>query len=264
MRQPPADADDRTMVALRLARWRTSTEPDGARHRRRHRHRRGDRAPLRRRGRRRSGRWAAAASSSRRLGADRGGDVGDAGDRRRAIAATRPAGRAREQRRRRRRGLGRHAGRQPDRPPTASRRWPPTACAERRGAIVNVASVAALVAGPGEPQYARLQGRRCVMLTKSLAVTLGPRGVRANAICPGWVRTPMADAEMPVLDRRHRGRLPAGHPVRPARPPGAARRGGRRGRAFLASDEASYVSGAVLTVDGGMTAVDVGTLAFGE
>ena len=56
--------------------------------------------------------------------------------------------------------------------------------AERRGAIVNVASVAALVAGPGDPQYA-VSKAGLVMLTKSLAVTLGPRGVRANAICPG-------------------------------------------------------------------------------
>ncbi len=79
--------------------------------------------------------------------------------------------------------------------------------AQRRGAIVNVASVAALVAGPGDPQYA-VSKAGLVMLTKSLAVTLGPRGVRANAICPGWVRTPMADGEMaalPTMSRRPTG-----------------------------------------------------------
>jgi NAD(P)-dependent dehydrogenase (short-subunit alcohol dehydrogenase family) len=134
--------------------------------------------------------------------------------------------------------------------------------AERGGAIVNVASVAALVAGPGEPQYA-VSKAALVMLTKSLAVTLGPRGVRANAICPGWVRTPMADAEMAALGSdteaayaRVTRHVPLGRPAEPDEVAAAA--------LFLASDEAAYVSGAVLTVDGGMMAVDVGTIAFGE
>lgn len=133
--------------------------------------------------------------------------------------------------------------------------------AERRGAIVNVASVAAFVAGPGEPQYA-VSKAALVMLTKSLAVTLGPRGVRANAICPGWVRTPMADTEMAALGsdteaayREVTRHVPLGRPAQPDEVAAAA--------LFLASAEASYVSGAVLTVDGGMTAVDVGSLAFG-
>jgi meso-butanediol dehydrogenase/(S,S)-butanediol dehydrogenase/diacetyl reductase len=133
--------------------------------------------------------------------------------------------------------------------------------AERRGAIVNVSSVAALFAGPGRPQYA-VSKAALVMLTKSLAVTLGPRGVRANAICPGWVRTPMADAEMAALggDREAAYREATRHvPLRrPAEPDEVA-----AAALFLASGEASYVSGAVLTVDGGMTAVDLGSLAFG-
>jgi meso-butanediol dehydrogenase/(S,S)-butanediol dehydrogenase/diacetyl reductase len=132
----------------------------------------------------------------------------------------------------------------------------------QRGAIVNVASVAALVAGPGDPQYA-VSKAGLVMLTKSLAVTLGRRGVRANAICPGWVRTPMADGEMAALGadveaayRRVTEHVPLARPALPGEVAAAA--------LFLASDEASYISGAVLTVDGGMTAVDVGSLAFGR
>jgi NAD(P)-dependent dehydrogenase (short-subunit alcohol dehydrogenase family) len=118
------------------------------------------------------------------------------------------------------------------------------------------------VAGPGEPQYA-VSKAALVMLTKSLAVTLGPRGVRANAICPGWVRTPMADAEMAALGSdtdaayaRVTRHVPLGRPAEPDEVAAAA--------LFLASAEAAYVSGAVLTVDGGMMAVDVGTIAFGE
>ena len=189
------------------------------------------------------------------------GDVGDAGDRRRAVETTGPLD-----------VLVNNAG-------LGDGGWDDmlavnlTAAHElcvlaadgltqRGGAIVNVASVAALVAGPGDPQYA-VSKAGLVMLTKSLAVTLGPRGVRANAICPGWVRTPMADSEMAALGddveaayRTVTEHVPLGRPALPGEVAAAA--------LFLASDEASYISGAVLTVDGGMTAVDVGTLAFGE
>ncbi len=109
------------------------------------------------------------------------------------------------------------------------------------------------------------------MLTQSIAVDFGPRGVRANCVCPGWIRTPMADGEMQDLAGRvGGGAAMAGAEAAyalatqavPARRPGTAAEAGET-VAWLASDASSYVNGAVLTVDGGASAVDVATLAFG-
>jgi NAD(P)-dependent dehydrogenase (short-subunit alcohol dehydrogenase family) len=133
------------------------------------------------------------------------------------------------------------------------------------GSIVIVASEAALVAPPGLAGYVAAK-TALLGLMRSLAVDYGPRGVRANAICPGWVRTPMADAEMDRL-ARERGlsreqayelacrSLPLGRPAEPEEIAAVC--------LFLASPESSFLTGAVLPVDGGATAVDVGTLAFG-
>ena len=65
----------------------------------------------------------------------------------------------------------------------------------RRGSIVTVASTAALVSGAVDADYNAAKAG-LVMLSRSLAVRLGPHGVRANAVCPGWVRTPMGEEDM--------------------------------------------------------------------
>ena len=69
---------------------------------------------------------------------------------------------------------------------------------ERRGAIVSVASVAGLRAAPESLAYCTSKAA-LAMLTQCIAVDHGPAGVRANCLCPGWVRTPMADGEMDWL-----------------------------------------------------------------
>jgi len=142
----------------------------------------------------------------------------------------------------------------------------PALLARGGGSIVIVASEAALVAVPGEAGYATAKSA-LLGLTRSLAVDYGPQGVRANAICPGWVRTPMADGEMDELARtrgvsREEAYALACAPLplrRPAAPEEIA-----AACLFLASSEASFVTGAVIACDGGATAVDVGTLPFGS
>ena len=69
---------------------------------------------------------------------------------------------------------------------------------ERRGSIVNVSSVSAFHAYTGGAAYT-VSKAGLVMLTKQLALEYGPRGVRANAVCPGWVRTEMGDRAMDYM-----------------------------------------------------------------
>lgn len=129
----------------------------------------------------------------------------------------------------------------------------PPMLARGAGSIVNIASVAAFNAGAGAASYAASKAG-VVALTRSAAQAYGPRGLRINALCPGWVDSPMAAREMAELAlslgiseaearARTTARIALARMARPAEIAAAC--------LFLASDEASFVTGAALVADGG-------------
>ena len=137
---------------------------------------------------------------------------------------------------------------------------------ERQGSVVSVASIAALRAGPGMAAYCASKAG-LVLLTQCLAVEQGAAGLRANVVAPGWVRTEMADEEMDEFGGpRGLDREAAYAEITrnvPARRPATADEAAAA-VVWLLSPQAAYVNGSVLTVDGGASIVDVGTLAFGD
>lgn len=135
---------------------------------------------------------------------------------------------------------------------------------ERRGSIVLLGSIASLAAGPEVCGYTTAK-HALLGLNRSLARDYGPRGVRVNAVCPGWVRTPMADEEMRPLMQHHGESLDAAYArvtaEVPLRRPATAEEIASVCR-FLISAEASIVTGASIVADGGSSIVDVPTLAY--
>lgn len=117
------------------------------------------------------------------------------------------------------------------------------------GSIVNVASFVALV-GCSVPQDAYTASKGAVIaLTRSLAVQFGPRGIRANAICPGPIETPLMTSWLltnPEAKAVRLARIPMGRFGTPEDVVYLA--------LYLASDESTWTNGAVMVVDGGITA----------
>lgn len=114
---------------------------------------------------------------------------------------------------------------------------------QRAGRIINISSVVGLMGNPGQANYASAKAA-VLGFTKSMARELAPRGITVNAVAPGYITTEMTDA----LNDEQKERLLAGIPL------------GRMGQpediaaavAFLASDQASYITGQTLVVDGGL------------
>jgi NAD(P)-dependent dehydrogenase (short-subunit alcohol dehydrogenase family) len=119
------------------------------------------------------------------------------------------------------------------------------------GSIVNISSVNGLVSEPFLSVYSASKGA-VVMLTKGVALDYAKKGIRCNAICPGWVDTPInhAHAEMlGGLDKVYAS-IDSFQPIgRPGTPREIAHLA-----LFLASNEASFITGSIISADGGMTA----------
>jgi meso-butanediol dehydrogenase/(S,S)-butanediol dehydrogenase/diacetyl reductase len=135
---------------------------------------------------------------------------------------------------------------------------------QTKGSIVTISSDSGLRAGPRSAAYCTAKAG-LIMLTQCIALDYGPLGVRANCICPGWVRTPMADGEMDELgelkgtDREGAydlvsSRVPLRRPGSPDEIAAAV--------AWLASEEAGFTTGAVIAIDGGNSIVDSSATEF--
>lgn len=118
---------------------------------------------------------------------------------------------------------------------------------ESNGTVINIASIYGLVGGKGAASYSAAKGG-VVSLTQQVAIDYADRNVRVNSICPGFVETSMTEDLLKT--ERFYNFLQANTPMdRPAQPEEIA-----SVAAFLASDGASYITGANIPVDGGWTA----------
>jgi NAD(P)-dependent dehydrogenase (short-subunit alcohol dehydrogenase family) len=125
--------------------------------------------------------------------------------------------------------------------------------AEGKGSVIFTASVSGIVGSPLSPLYSMTKGG-IVLLMRSLALKLAPDGIRVNAICPGPIGTPMLSqffgrdtgADVSDLVDSFTANIPLGRRGLPEEIASAA--------LFLASDEASYITGVALPVDGGYLA----------
>ncbi|TQJ50905.1 beta-ketoacyl-ACP reductase [Phycicoccus sp. SLBN-51] len=113
----------------------------------------------------------------------------------------------------------------------------------RRGRIVLISSVVGLYGSPGQTNYAASKSA-LVGLARSITRELGGRGITANVVAPGFIETDMTAALPEERRKQYLASIPAGRFATPEEVAAAVR--------FVASDEAAYISGAVIPVDGGL------------
>ena len=119
-----------------------------------------------------------------------------------------------------------------------------------KGNIINISSMVGLVGQPNAAAYSATKGGQIAM-TKNMAIDFAPDGIRVNVICPGWIQTPLVDdwfsqqqdpetARKYIFDQHPLGRI------------GTIEECGYLA-AFLASEEAAFITGSVFNIDGGVT-----------
>ena len=114
---------------------------------------------------------------------------------------------------------------------------------QKYGRIINMASIVGVVGGAGQTNYAASKGG-IIALTKSIAAEVASRGITANCVAPGFIKTHMTDVLSDELKKAYLSQIPAGRFGEPVDVANTC--------VFLASDEASYINGQTIHVNGGM------------